>query len=189
MTSTSLAEPPCSTPDRLELHGDESELYRRHHRALLARTRRAVRAPEALIEDACQFAWLALCRHQPERDNVLAWLGVVARHEALRLVGQWKRLTPASSVSITDERGNRQEFDPDLTPAPERDPLDALDARATFDALAALKPAQRSALALKAFGFSYREIQRLCGDRTYTWVNRHITEGRAALRAQAPPAA
>jgi DNA-directed RNA polymerase specialized sigma24 family protein len=29
--------------------------------------------------------------------------------------------------------------------------------------------------------YSYREIQQLL-DVTYTWVNRHVTEGRRALR-------
>lgn len=180
MTSTSLAERPRSTPP---LRGDESELYRRHHRTLLRLTRRNVAAPEELIEDACQFAWLALCRNQPERQNVVGWLVVVARHEAFRLARDYTRTRPASCVVNVDEHGRLSEFDPDQIEAPERDVLSGIAAREAFEALAELKPAQRTTLALRAAGFSYKEIQRLCGDRTYTWVNRHITEGRAALRA------
>ena len=184
MTSTSLADRPCSTP---HLRGDETELYRRHHRTLLSLTRRKVTAPEELIEDACQFAWLTLCRHQPERRNVVGWLVVVARHEAFRLARDYVRTRPASCVVNVDEHGRVSEFDPDQVEASERDVLAGLEARETFEALADLKPAQRTTLALKAAGFSYKEIQRLCGDKTYTWVNRHITEGRAALRASTLP--
>ena len=86
-----------------------------------------------------------------------------------------------------DEHGRVSEFDPDQVEAPERDVLAGLEARETFEALADLKPAQRTTLALKAAGFSYKEIQRLCGDKTYTWVNRHITEGRAALALKHRP--
>jgi DNA-directed RNA polymerase specialized sigma24 family protein len=39
----------------------------------------------------------------------------------------------------------------------------------------------RSALTLVAAEYSYREIQQLLGV-TYTWVNRHVSEGRQALR-------
>lgn len=184
MTSTRLAERLCRTQPRPPLRGDEGDLYRRHHRALVGRTRRAVQAPEALIEDACQLAWLQLLLYQPEpRENVLAWLTVVARHEAYRLARDSKRSLPASSVTVTDEEGNTTELDPDFAPGPDRDPLLGHDAREALAALAELKPAQRTALALKVAGYKYKEIQELCGGKTYTWVNRHITEGRAALRA------
>ena len=183
MTGTSLAERPSRTPHPT-LRGDETELYRRHARDLLARTRRAVKAPEALIEDACQLAWTQFLRYQPEpRENVVAWLTVVARHEAYRLVREYKSALPASSITAIDEDGKTTGFDPDLAVGPDRDPLLEHDAREALAALAKLKPAQRAALALKVAGFRYKEIQSLCGGKTYTWVNRHITEGRAALRA------
>ena len=183
MTSTSLAERPRSTPHRLALRGDESELYRTHSRALLGRTRRAVKAPKPLIEDACQLAWLQLIRYQPEpRENVLAWLTVVARREAYRLLLDYRRATPASDVVSVDEEGRREALDIDELRAAERDPLGPMQMRELLAAMAALRPAQRRALALKVAGFSYKEIQLLCGGKTYTWVNRHITEGRAALR-------
>ena len=184
MTSTRLAERPRSTP-RLRLRGDEDDLYRRHHRTLVKLTRRKVSAPEELIEDACQFAWLTLCRKQPERDNIVGWLVVVARHEAYRLARDYKRTRPASCVANTDEHGRTSEFDPDQVQGPERDLIAGLEARGAIEQLAGLRPAQRQTLSLKAAGFSYKEIQEICGGKTYTWVNRHITEGRAALRALA----
>jgi RNA polymerase sigma factor (sigma-70 family) len=47
--------------------------------------------------------------------------------------------------------------------------------------LAALKPAERTALLLFGLGYSYREIAAR-RDWTYTKTNRSISEGRAALR-------
>jgi DNA-directed RNA polymerase specialized sigma24 family protein len=65
--------------------GDEADLYLRHHRALVRSVGCAVSAPRALIEDACQTAWLILLRRQPARERVFAWLRTVAIHEAYRL--------------------------------------------------------------------------------------------------------
>lgn len=115
---------------------------------------------------------------------VLAWLTVVARYEAYRLVRDYRQTSPASCLSATDEEGNVTAFDPDHVLGPERDPLADLEVREALAALAALKPAQRTTLALKVAGYRYKEIQELCGGKTYTWVNRHLTEGRAALRAE-----
>jgi DNA-directed RNA polymerase specialized sigma24 family protein len=47
--------------------------------------------------------------------------------------------------------------------------------------IAALGARRRTVPTLRAAGYSYRDIQELVGV-TYTWVNRHVTEGRQALR-------
>ena len=47
--------------------------------------------------------------------------------------------------------------------------------------LAALKPAERTALYLQALGYRYHEIAAIT-DASYTAVNRRLTEGRARLR-------
>ena len=114
---------------------------------------------------------------------MLAWLTVVARREAYRLVREYRRATPASDIVSVDDHGRADVFDADQVEAPERGPLGPMAMRELLEALAGLRPGQRRTLALKVAGFSYKEIQRLCGGKTYTWVNRHITEGRAALRA------
>jgi DNA-directed RNA polymerase specialized sigma24 family protein len=49
-------------------------------------------------------------------------------------------------------------------------------------ALAGLRWRRRRVLELKLAGFSYREITEILGV-TYTNVNRHLSEGRAELRA------
>jgi DNA-directed RNA polymerase specialized sigma24 family protein len=104
-------------------------------------------------------------RHQPERDAIVGWLVVVARHELLRLLGRECAARPLEEAC-----------DP-VAPGPERE-----EARALLEAMAALRPHQRRVLALQAAGHSYREIQAACGGRTFTWLNRHTTEGRRALR-------
>jgi DNA-directed RNA polymerase specialized sigma24 family protein len=81
------------------LRGDESELFRRHHRWLMRVTRRRLRCSEALAEDACAHAWLQLCRTQPERTvNLPGWLRVVALHEGFRLLRQAGREPLAEAV-------------------------------------------------------------------------------------------
>jgi DNA-directed RNA polymerase specialized sigma24 family protein len=65
---------------------------------------------------------------------------------------------------------------------PPTDPIEALTrAEWTRIGLARLKPAERRALSLLAFGYSYREIMVATG-WTYTKVNRSIREGRVTLR-------
>jgi DNA-directed RNA polymerase specialized sigma24 family protein len=75
--------------------------------------------------------------------------------------------------------GGRASFT-DLVPAPVDVEL-AFDAREALRSLAGLGDRRRTALTLKVAGYSYREIQELLGV-TFTWINRHITEGRAELR-------
>src|SRR5689334_205775 len=52
-----------------------------------------VRAPEPVIEDACQFAWCTLIRYQGRvrRDRALGWLATTASREALRQVRRHAR--------------------------------------------------------------------------------------------------
>ena len=47
-----------------------------------------VRAPDPVIEDACQFAWSRLVHHgdRVHRDTTLPWLVKTARHEAFKLI-------------------------------------------------------------------------------------------------------
>ena len=50
--------------------------------------RSQVRACEAVIDDACQTAWIQLLGHdgQVRTSSVLSWLSTTAIHEALRLL-------------------------------------------------------------------------------------------------------
>jgi RNA polymerase sigma factor (sigma-70 family) len=68
--------------------GDIEELYRRFAARLERTVRVGVRAPEPVVEDACQIAWSRLIRHsgRVRRETALSWLTTTALHEALRLL-------------------------------------------------------------------------------------------------------
>ena len=59
-----------------------------------------------------------------------------------------------------------------------------LEARELLRQVDVLRPGPRTALTCKLLGLSYKQVQRATG-HTYTWVNRHIVEGRRALAEQA----
>jgi DNA-directed RNA polymerase specialized sigma24 family protein len=153
---------------------DVERLYREHSDDLLRALRnRFTRAsvPDALIEDACGQAWAIAWRQrgQIEADNPLGWMVVVATHEAYALLR--KRRLEAPDEFINGDAAAARRGDPEL----------ALEAREALEALCKLKPHQCLALGLKAAGFRYQEIQAITG-RSYTWVNRHVSEGKRALK-------
>ena len=88
----------------------------------------------------------------------------VAKHEALALLR--RREQPAEDVGA-ELAGTSVD--------------DILEAREALRALERLKPQQRLVLCLQIEGHSYSAISRLTG-QSYTWVNRHLTEGRRDLR-------
>jgi len=88
------------------LRGDEADLFAEHHDGLLRSVKRAVSAPEALIEDACQFAWTQLIRTQPERGpRVFGWLRTVAIHGAYRLSRTQRRDTALEELAAPEGNG------------------------------------------------------------------------------------
>jgi DNA-directed RNA polymerase specialized sigma24 family protein len=166
-------------PD-LPLRGDEGELFRTHNDWLVRLTRRRLGSSWALAEEACAHAWLQLCRSQPERENVIGWLRVVALHEGFRLMQQAGREPLAEDVCRQERQegagGKRVPLE-ELLVAPVDVEL-AVEAREALRALAGLRWRRRRVLALKPAGYRYEEIAGMLGV-TYTNVNRHVTEGRA----------
>ena len=164
----------AATPRQPKSRDDEDELYRRHHRDLERAVARAVNAPRELIEDACQNAWAIMLRAQPDRTSIFGWLYVVATREAFRLCecdhrhlhleamlpeGSWDAVI-ADAFSIDD----------------------ILEVREALEILASLPDRERADLTLLVAGFSYVEIARLTGGRTYTNVNKHLAKARARVR-------
>lgn len=152
-------------------HGDEHDLYREHNRKLVAVLCSRFRLDRNDAVDVAQFAWLKFLEHQPARSNVFGWLYTTAKHEVYR----------------RSRRGRREEIvedSPEVTHDP--DLADEMDRREVTRVLRsamcdALTHNQYAALTLWAQGYPYKEIaERL--DKTYTWTNRHISEGLAALR-------
>jgi RNA polymerase sigma factor (sigma-70 family) len=159
------------------LRGDEADLFRRYHERLKRSVARTVVASDALIEDACSFAWMQLVRDQPDRAQIFGWLRTVAVHEAYKLLQAERRealvtdlLAAIESASGNGDGGNGAELD------------DAIEARDALLALAQLSDRQRLYLTLFIAGFSYDEIGRLAGGRSWNHVNKHLVRARARLR-------
>jgi hypothetical protein len=112
----------------------------------------AVRAPQELIEDACQTTWASLLRVQPDRHAVFAWLRVVMIHEAYRLSAIERREARLERLRPRD--GDSLEVAVD--PRPLDDAVEALEA---LQLLASLPQRQRDDLALRLAGYSYDEIR------------------------------
>ncbi len=163
-----MADNTTPTPRQLrEPSGcDADELFRDHHDRLVGLLQGRLGVSRELAEDACSLAWLQLVRLQPTGDGVVGWVYTVAKHEAFVLLARTRR-----EMAVEE-----------LPPIADATDLAAvIDARDALRLIAQLKPQQRQVLQLRAEGHSYDAICELTG-RTYTWVNRHLTEGRRALR-------
>jgi DNA-directed RNA polymerase specialized sigma24 family protein len=165
------------------LRGDEADLFRKHHDHLARAVRRTVRAPDALIEDACGWAWEQLVRTQPDRGpRLFGWLRTVAVHEAYRLSKVQRRDTELEQlVCRKDDGDSAGEGWEHVIPA--RTDLDAhLHAKEALAVLASLPGRQRQYLTLLVGGHRYSEIVGATG-ATYTNVNKHLAKARASVRA------
>jgi DNA-directed RNA polymerase specialized sigma24 family protein len=156
------------------------EVFNDWNRRILSSLRRRFPAvPVATLEDGAAFAWERLATKPPAGDeNVLGWLIVVARHEVLKLLRRWDE-----PVDPTPDYKRERKIDLDwrraeLATANALD--DELEAREVVRRVNELRPQQRIALTCRLLGLSYKEAQQATG-HTYTWVNRHIVEGRRAL--------
>jgi RNA polymerase sigma factor (sigma-70 family) len=154
--------------------GDEADLFRTHHRRLLQLVARDVSARPQVIEDACAFAWLELVARQPARTNILGWLRVVARREAIRLARYDRRL-----AALTPRDHDRRAAHAHRS---------RLEAREALGLVAALPPRKRAVLAPQVSGHSYREMAAglQISERT---VERQVLRARAAVRRAHAPAA
>jgi len=147
-----------------------TRLYEREASRLIRRVSAVVVADQAVVEDACAFAWMTLARRKDvdtASDTTAAWLFVVAQREAWRIA----REETATVVDATDVD----------VPALGAETEDTVAAREALDMLDQLTPQQRDVMRLFVAGYSYTEIAAALGV-TYTYVNRHLSAGRKALR-------
>ncbi len=162
---------------RPAMRGDEEELFNAHHRHLLSAVARTVTGSHELIEDACQGAWLALLRCQPERTpGLFGWLRTVAIHQAYRLYRE--QANEAYVEDLPGEPGWERVL------GSKRSLDDGIEARRALAALAALPALQRHDLSLVIGGYSYREIAERAGPgvRSVNNVNKRLTKARARIR-------
>ena len=156
---------------------DVGELYRRLSRRLERIVRAEVRAPDWLVEEACQFAWARLVYNQARvrRETAFGWLVRTAMREAVRLSGRGRR--ELSLEAELDELGE--------IPAPDPGPAAVLEQHERLRAVGSLSLRQQRLLWLHALGLSYEEIAVRDGCTSRT-VERQLQRSRATLRAAAP---
>lgn len=167
-----IAEP--VDPECIGTLQEVAELYAAH----AARVRRLVHlrltAPDAVVEDACQVAWMRLVRNRARvrRRSAARWLVQVAAHEALRQIGAGERNLPLE----------RLEHEPQSAP----DLLQELtESRTRLGGLHRLPERQQRLVWLQGLGFSYAEMAHVTGDSPRT-VERQLARARRKLAGVAP---
>jgi RNA polymerase sigma factor (sigma-70 family) len=155
--------------------GDLAELYGQLSERLERIVRRDVRAPDPVIEDACQFAWATLVSHRDRvrRATTLPWLVKTAQHEAFKLV---RRDGRDRSLDATLEQAGDG---PLRLTSP--DPEELALARDRLGQLERLPVRQQRLMWLQGFGLSYAEMARHTGDTTRT-VERQLMRAKQAVR-------
>jgi RNA polymerase sigma factor (sigma-70 family) len=159
--------------------GDVAELYARHARHLERIVRVDVRAPQPVIEDACQFAWgrLLFHAHRIRRETALPWLATTAVRHAFKLIGRETR-----EVSL--ERVLEEEPEPpDCLYAPAPD--EVVERRERLDEVCRLPERQQRMVWLQGLGLSYIEIAAREGCTVRT-VERQLLRAKRTMRALAP---
>jgi RNA polymerase sigma factor (sigma-70 family) len=154
------------------------ELYRALSVRLERIVRCDVRASEAVIEDACQFAWSRLVHHagRVRRETVLAWLARTAIREACRLSDREHReLSLEGQIELAG--GALPSCD---APGPE----ELIFCRERLRWIDGLPERQQRLLWLHALGLSYAEIafHTGCTERT---VERQLLRAKRSLRTRA----
>jgi RNA polymerase sigma factor (sigma-70 family) len=155
--------------------GEVAELYARSAGLVRGQVSSEVTAPEAVIDDACQFAWIRLLhhRHRVRRDRAVSWLITTALHEVFKLVRRDSH--DLSLEELMEETGelrlNR------AAPAPE----EAVGARLRLELLRELPERQERLIWLQGLGFDYPDMA-VRADMTVRTVERQLIKARRSLR-------
>ncbi len=144
---------------------------------------RNVRAPEPLIEDACQIAWSRWVTHRDRvaPGSVLAWLTTTATREALRLLRCESRQVPFSEQPAS---GGQIINLPVRSPGPDQ----VVEFRERLAEVRGLPAREQTALWMQGLGYDYREIAAQTGATRRT-VERDLVRARRGLerRRQSTP--
>ncbi len=153
------------------------ELYRDLSERLAQIVRFDVRAPESVVEEACQFAWGRLMdhRHRVRRESALSWLARTAVREALKL-----RARDGRYVSLDVAFGGERPTEVPTLPPPD----ETFERRERLQSIRHLPQRQQQVLWLHALGLTYSEIARHAGCTTRT-VERQLLRARRAVRKAA----
>lgn len=154
--------------------GEIELAYRRCGRRLQRFVAFAVRAPEVIVEDACQAAWSRLLDYRDDVDagGAVAWVARTAIREAMRSVRVGSctcSLESAAESPVLHVAG----------------PDERLELRQRLGLLTVLPVRQQRLMWLRGLGLSYREmaVREGCTPRT---VERQLARaGHAVAAAQA----
>jgi RNA polymerase sigma factor (sigma-70 family) len=155
--------------------GDVGELYGELSKHLEQIVRLDVRAPDAVIEDACQLAWSRLVVHSARvsSEGALSWLATTAVREALKLIRHNSR-----ELSLDADPEQAGEW---ARPTPAPGPHEIFEQHERLATLRRLPPRQQRMLWLQGAGLSYAEIAAYTGCTTRT-VERQLLRAKRALR-------
>jgi RNA polymerase sigma factor (sigma-70 family) len=174
---TSRRSRPWTGSDPLDSLPDElGDLYRALAGQVRQTVRCSVRAPDTVIDDACQIAWDRLLRRWGDvsRETALPWLIRTANREALRLLRRAARDVPLDRLYLNgDQTSSRVAV---ATPSDQ-----IAEFRAKLDLVRALPQRQQRLIWLQGFGFSYAEMADYTGATTRT-VERQLMRAKRALR-------
>ncbi len=136
--------------------------------------RQEIRAPEVVIEDACQFAWFCLVRHasRVSPEHTLSWLTRTARREAVRLARREARELSLDSQTV-ETIGSAA--------CSHHEPHELAERRERLALLGHLPERQQRILWLHALGLTYAEIavRSQCSPRT---VERQLLRAKRTVR-------
>jgi RNA polymerase sigma factor (sigma-70 family) len=154
---------------------DIGSLYRELSPALERTVRRVVRCSDAIVEDACQFAWSRLVYHRSRvyRETALGWLAKTAIREALKL-------SRRNARELSLDEALEQGVDPVAT---EPEPWEVIARREQIVAVSKLARRPQRFVWLHALGLSYAEMAKHehCTTRT---VDRQLSRARKELGAR-----
>lgn len=139
----------------------------------------SIRAPDAVIDDACQVAWSRLIRRwgTVRREAVLPWLVKTASREALSLARRSARELPLDALPEWEWR-----VGPEWTACRPPAPDEIAEQRARLEQLRALPERQQRLVWLQGLGLSYAEMAGHEG-ATMRTVERQLMRAKRALRS------
>jgi RNA polymerase sigma factor (sigma-70 family) len=163
-----LGDPNEAVDDFAGLYGELADQLRQIVRI-------SIRAPDALIEDACQIAWSRLLRSwgTVRQEAALPWLATTATRVALRLA---KR--SARELSLDELCDGETDLADPATLGPEQ----LVELRARLEEIRALPERQQRLVWLQGLGFTYAEMADRTGDSRRT-VERQLMRAKRALRS------
>jgi RNA polymerase sigma factor (sigma-70 family) len=149
-----------------------ADLYEAHARRLRRIVASGVRAPDAVIDDACQVAWSRLIPRAASvrPESSLAWLVTTASREAIKLNRRGARDVSLEAL-IDDDVQFPGADGPDVTVAQ----------RERLDAVRSLPVRQQQLVWLSGLGLSYEEMAEYTRSTRRT-VERQLLRAKHALR-------